>query len=150
MKTTIYHLLETMGKQTTKQSYKWCMDSLKRLSRCGISYHTDKYRGTTNLLSFSIDKDTNEIHIGINPVSASVFLSNDKYVIHNLTERFSLKMEATKTLQSYLNKQLTPGQTRPLSMDTIIKGIYGDLDDIYNRRRTIKKAIEELVQHKRI
>lgn len=148
MKTTLYRLLDTMGKKITKQNYKWCIESLTRLSRCGITYHTDKYVGSTNLLSFSVDPKTNEIHIAINPVSASVFLSNDKYVIHNLTERFSLKMEATKALQSYLNKQLTLGQTKTLTMNTIIKGVYGNLDDIRYRRRTIKKAIEELTQHK--
>jgi hypothetical protein len=149
MKTTTYKLLETIGKTYNKQTYQWVLDSLKRLSLCGISYNTNKYIGSSNLLSYSIDKDTKEIHIAINPVSASVFLSDDRYVIHNLQERFLLKMEAAKALQSYLNRVINVGEKRTLYLETIIEGIYGDaINDLKNRRRTIKKAIEELVQYK--
>jgi hypothetical protein len=147
IQTTVYKLLDVMGKTINNINYKWCLEALERLGDCSIYYKTDKYIGHSNLLSYSIDKETKEIHIAINPVSASVYLANDKYVIHNLQERYTLKIDASKALLSYLNRMLIPGQARDFYIDTLVNGIYGESKDNTtqrNRRRTIKKAIEEL------
>lgn len=149
LETTIYKLLETIQRPDNKQSYKWCLEALERLSRCGIGYNTDKYIGNSNLISFEVDKNTKEVYIALNPVSASVFLSNDKYVIHNLKERYMLKLDASKALLSYLNRMIGIGQKKPLYLDTLINGVYGKTtpDERKNRKRTILKAIEELKAH---
>jgi hypothetical protein len=147
LQTTIYKLLNIIGKTINNINYKWCLQALERLGDCSIWYKTDRYTGHSNLLSYSIDNRTKEIHIAINPVSASVYLANDKYVIHNLQERYTLKIDASKALLSYLNRQLTPGQTRDFYIDTLVNNIYGETEDNAtqrDRRRTIKKAIEEL------
>lgn len=149
LETTIFKLLETMGRNDGKMNYKWCLEALERLSRCGIGYNTDKYIGNSNLISFEVDKNTKVIYIALNPVSASVFLSNDKYVIHNLKERYMLKLDASKALLSYLNRLIGIGQKKPLYLDTLINGVYGETtpDEKKNRKRTILKAIEELKTH---
>lgn len=147
LKTTVYKLLDVIGKGKSKIDYKWCLEALERLGDCSIWYRTDRYIGHSNLLSYSIDDKTKEITIGLNPVSASVYLANDKYVIHNLQERYTLKIDASKALLSYLNRMIIPGQARDFYIDTLVVGVYGESEDNAtqrDRRRTIKKAIEEL------
>lgn len=147
MKTTLYQLLNVIGRSQGSGNRKWLLESLERLGDCSIYYNTDKYIGHSNLLSYSIDKETKEIHISLNPVSSTVFLNNDKYVIHNLTERYSLKLDSSKALQSYLNKFIIPGSNKVFYIDTLIEGIYGKTDNIgtyRDRKKIVKKAIEEL------
>jgi len=146
LEVTIHKLLKTLNKWDGNRNYKWVLESLERLSRCGISYDTDKYTGNSNLISYEVNKDTKTVHIAINPISAAVFLNNDKYVVHNLQNRYQLKLDAAKALQSYLNRFVRFNQSKVFYIDTLINGVYGETtkEERKNRRRIIIKAIEEL------
>jgi hypothetical protein len=151
----LYNLLKIANK--TVSNYKFAEDSLKRLSRCSLYFCTDKYSGSTNLLSFYRDITKNTYFIAINPIVATVFLQGDRYVLHNMNERFQFKTDTTKAIHSYLSRTININEYSIVNIDNIYNSIYSKSSElnkeqlspktISNRKSIIKKSLEEIGKH---
>lgn len=148
LKTNKYELNEELGKVRASKNRKWIINSLKRLSGIKFDYEDEKWVWGFNLLSYGYNKETNEIHISINPLSAYVILQNKNYVHIHRKERLALKTDEAKALHSVLAGMVSPGETKCLNADMLADKVYARYDEKISdyikryRRQAIKQGAE--------
>ncbi len=151
---TAYELLKELDRPTSKQSYDWLKNSLKRLSRVSFLYDSKRTTWNFNLLSFSSENNDGELNIlsiCINPMSAkAVLCSDDGYVLLHRGERAELKTEEARALHSVLCGLVDMGEERRLNVDMLADRVYSRYDEIVSqdaiqkRRTRIIEASEEI------
>lgn len=150
LKTNRYELNEELGKARASKNRKWIMESLSRLSGINFDYEDEKWRWGFNLLSYAYNKDTDEISISINPLSAFVILQNKGYVHLHREERGLLSTDESKGLHSVLVGLVSPGECRTLNIDMLADKVYARYDEEVSdkaretRRAAVKSAINEM------
>jgi len=118
-------LLSELIKPHGGSGYKWIIESLDRLVRTNIKIETDKFVGGTNFLSYYIDKQTEKIHIAINPVSAVVLLGDKKgFILHNRKERLALNTTPARALFSILVGIVNQKKSKTLSVPMLIEKMH--------------------------
>jgi hypothetical protein len=131
---TAYELLKELDRPTSKQSYDWLKNSLKRLSRVSFLYDSKRTTWNFNLLSFSSENNDGELNIlsiCINPMSAkAVLCSDDGYVLLHRGERSELKTEEARALHSVLCGLVDMGEERRLNVDMLADRVYSRYDEI--------------------
>ena len=104
LNTTIYSIIKVMGKSKSKALYDKIKKSLWRLAKTSISFETQRYIGSSNFLSYNIDRDTKELRVIINPISIGLLTGAiNSYNTHNLNERFSLPDGMPRKIHRVLN-----------------------------------------------
>jgi hypothetical protein len=150
LKTNKYELNEELGKARSSQNRQWIIDSLKRLSGISFDYEDEKWAWGFNLLSYGYNKETDEITISVNPLSAYVILQDKGYAHLHRGERRELKADESKGLHSVLVGLVNPGNTRIFNVDMLADKVYARYDEEISaqtqkdRRSAIKKACQEL------
>lgn len=146
-----YELLTEIGRSTGSSNYKWLMESLTRLKNVGFTYRVEKHIWGFNLLSYSLDIETDILRICINPISARA-ITADKwgYVMQNREERHSLKTDTAKGLHAVLCGLVRTKKTKVFTLDSIADRVWArytdkiDDEDVWNRRRDLKSAAVEI------
>jgi hypothetical protein len=150
IKTNKYELNKELGKCKSGKSLNWIIASLKRLKGISFDYEDDKSAWGFNLLSYYVDKETGDIKISINPLSALVILQNKGYVHIHREERQELDSDIAKALLSVLAGMVDPGRERILKADMLADKVYARYDENISeetkrmRRGQIKSAAKEI------
>jgi hypothetical protein len=150
IRTNKYELNKELGKDKSGQNLRWIVDSLGRLGGISFKYEDEKEVWGFNLLSYYINKETEEIEISINPLSAQVILQNKGYVHIHREERLELDGDVAKALHSVLAGLVDPGRERNLKVDMLADKVYSRYDDyvaentVRLRRRQITAAIKSI------
>ena len=125
IQTSQYELLKELNKTISGANAQWLKDSIDRLALTNIKIETDKYIGGTNFLSYYIDKQTEKIHIAINPVSAVVLLGDKKgFILHNRKERLALNTTPARALFSILVGIVNQKKSKTLSVPMLIEKMH--------------------------
>ncbi len=125
VETSYYELNKELNKTYCGKNNKWIMESIDRLVRTNIKVETDKFVGGTNFLSYYIDKQTEKIHIAINPVSAVVLLGDKKgFILHNRKERLALNTTPARALFSILVGMVNQKKSKTLSVPMLIEKMH--------------------------
>jgi len=153
IKTNSYELIKELGKKKSAQAYEWLIDSLDRLCKTYIKIDTKKYIGGTNFLSYFIHKETKEIEIAINPISAVVLMGDsDGYIFSNRHERLQLKYDTAKALHSVLVGLVNIHSSDTYAINMLIEKVYIvqfkllNKDERKNRKKAIMSAVSEINQ----
>jgi len=152
--TTGYQLLTDLGRTTSGVDYKWLDESLKRLSRTSFELEDERYKyGGSRLLSYITDKETKEITITLNALSAhSVWAEKGDYIYSDRRERHALKTDMARSLHDKLCARVRVGEKdRRFYIDNLLLSIFNDDDPasvsksaVTNRRASLKKASDEI------
>jgi len=149
--TNAYEILSELNKSKNGKNYKWLLESLDRLSLTNLMFDTEEYRGSSNFISYYIEKETKKIKIAINPVNALILLGdNTGYVLHNRKERLALNSDVTKALHAVLVGLVAPNQSKVFKINTLIEKVYlesmenTDKNTKKNRRKAIKQALKSI------
>ncbi|EJG1202404.1 hypothetical protein CWW59_RS23240 [Vibrio parahaemolyticus] len=154
IKTNGYQLLSDLGRPMGGGDYKWLDESLTRLSRTSFELEDKRHKyGGSRLLSYMTDKETKEITITLNALSAhSVWAENGDYIYSDRRERHALKTDLARSLHDKLCARVRVGEKdRRFYIDNLLLSIYNDDDPaslgksaVTNRRASFKKATEEI------
>lgn len=151
LRTTPYELLHEMGRKSDGRNYQWLQDSLKRLSNVSFEYSGRYWIGGFHMMSRSMDRETEELVIGINPVTAhSIMKDNQGYTMVHMQERDALNTDAAKALHAVLAGLVSPGSKSTFKADTLSARVWADYDDevpdgaIRKRRGWVQRAAEEI------
>lgn len=149
-----YQILNDLGRSTSGVDYKWLDDALTRLSRTSFELEDKRYKyGGSRLLSYMIDKETKEITITLNALSAhSVWAENGDYIYSDRRERHALKTDLARSLHDKLCARVRVGEKdRRFYVDNLLLSIYNDDDPaslpkqtVSTRRASCKKASDEI------
>jgi len=149
--TTPYELLKELNKSKGQANYNWLFESLVRLANTTIEFKTPEFRGSTNLISYYFDENTEKLNIAINPVNAIVLMNDKKgYIFNNRIERLQLKNDTAKALHSVLLTLIDNNQTKSFNYEILIEKVYLEnfetmnINERKNSKRTIKKALEKI------
>ncbi len=128
--------------------------SLNRLGNAQIREQKDKgWDRRCNLLSTSFNKETDELHVAVNPrLAGSVF--GGQHVKISLYERNTLKTEAAKILHSWLCSNIRLGKAlgngNGAHIDTLVPHVWGigtesESRQVQSKRRCIlRDALDEI------
>lgn len=152
IETTFYELNKELGKKNGSSGIKWAKESLDRLSLTNIEIDSDKYSGTSNLVSYSIDKNQKIVKIAVNPLNASVLIEDKKgYIFHNRIERLLLSKAPAKALYSILVGLVPIKRSRnSIKVSVLIEKMYlikwNEImsEQRKNLKRSFKVAVEEI------
>lgn len=149
-----YQILSDLGRSTSGADYKWFDKSLTRLSRTSFELEDKRYKyGGSRLLSYMIDKETKEIIITLNALSAhSVWAENGDYIYSDRRERHVLRTDQARSLHDKLCARVRVGEKdRRFYVDNLLLSIFNDDNPtsvaksaITKRRASFKKAADEI------
>lgn len=152
--TTGYQILNDLNRPTNGVGYKWLDEALTRLSRTSFELEDKRYKyGGSRLLSYMTDKDTKEITITINALSAhSVWAENGDYIYSDRRERHALQTDLARSLHDKLCARVRGGEKdRRFYVDNLLLSIFNDEDPasvakqtVSTRRSSFKKATDEI------
>lgn len=152
--TTGYQILNDLNRPTNGVGYKWLDEALTRLSRTSFELEDKRYKyGGSRLLSYMIDKDTKEITITLNALSAhSVWAENGDYIYSDRRERHALQTDLARSLHDKLCARVRGGEKdRRFYVDNLLLSIFNDEDPtsvakqtVSTRRASFKKATDEI------
>ncbi|WP_288899565.1 replication protein C, IncQ-type [uncultured Delftia sp.] len=121
--------------------------SIKRI--CAITVYATRpgYRAAYHIAGFSQDTETDEFVVSLNPCITAAVLGKNEYLRVDLHEVRRLKSDATHLIHSRLH-WINHGSSKLLTVDTLCGYAYGDAHaspgGVRQRRRTVKKSLEEL------
>ncbi|EJG1607209.1 replication initiator protein A [Vibrio parahaemolyticus] len=159
IQTTCYELLSDIGRSTGGDNYKWLISSLKRLASTSFILESGKHIfGGSNMLTFGLDKETNEVSIHLNALSAhSIWAPNGDYIYADRRERHALGLDLSRALHDKLCARVRAGEkNRVFNADNLLSLIYNDNRDekgevkvlakstISMRRKQLSIAIEQI------
>ncbi|MDT3268710.1 plasmid replication initiator TrfA [Pseudomonas amygdali pv. morsprunorum] len=139
---TAGNFLHAIGRPHGNSGYMWLESVLSRLATCTIELEDDKriYRGAL-LQDTYRDKDTNDYVILMNPKIA-VFFTGGLWTGLSLEERCRLKgKQLALWLHGNYSTQTVPF---PYKVETIQKNCGSQTTQLYEFRRTLKKALSDL------
>lgn len=152
--TNAYQILSDLNRTLNGANYKWLDESLTRLSRTSFELEDKRYKyGGSRLLSYMTDKDTKEITITLNALSAhSVWAENGDYIYSDRRERHALQTDLARSLHDKLCARVRGGEKdRRFYIDSLLLSIFNDDDPattakqtVTTRRSSFKKATEEI------
>ncbi|KZX61040.1 hypothetical protein A3712_24820 [Vibrio sp. HI00D65] len=92
------------------------------------------------MLSFNMDKDTNEVSIHINALSAhSIWAPFGDYIYSDRRERHTLDSDLARALHDKLCARVRAGEkNRRLKADELLSLIYNDSRDVKRQKAKIK------------
>ncbi|HIF9439698.1 TPA: replication protein C, IncQ-type [Photobacterium damselae] len=152
--TNAYQILSDLNRPINGSSYKWLDESLTRLSRTSFELEDKRYKyGGSRLLSYMTDKNTKEITITLNALSAhSVWAENGDYIYSDRRERHALQTDLARSLHDKLCARVRAGEKdRRFYVDNMLLSIFNDDEPaavgktaVTNRRASFKRAAEEI------
>lgn len=143
IQTTYHHILSELGRSTGGKDYKWLEASLDRLSSTSFHLEDKRYKyGGSNMISYMTDKDTKEISIHINALSAhSVWAKSGDYIKADRRERHALELDLSRALHDKLCARVRAGEkNRRFNADSILSLIYNDDRDAKGELKAIAKS----------
>ncbi|WP_191907762.1 replication protein C, IncQ-type [Vibrio fortis] len=152
IKTTCNELLTDIGRSTGGSDYKWLISSLKRLSSTSFFLENKKeIFGGSNMLSFNMDKDTNEVSIHINALSAhSIWAPFGDYIYSDRRERHTLDSDLARALHDKLCARVRAGEkNRRLKADELLSLIYNDSRDVKKAESEDKDTVKKRLSKRR-
>lgn len=152
-KTTLRSILIDAG-YSPNRSTEDIVGCLNRLRNAQIREQKDKgWDRASNLLSSSFNKETDELHVAVNPrLAGSVF--KGQHVKISLYERNALKTEAAKILHSWLCSNIRLGKAlgngNGAHIDTLMPHVWGvgtesESRQVQSKRRCIlRDSLDEI------
>jgi hypothetical protein len=146
--TTFYRVLKEAGyNPRMPKNVKSLKDSLVRLSNVTLNVDSNEYIFSSSLMAYSIDKETNQLSILLNPIASRSIVGRRVYTWIDMNEVRSLKTDPARLLHERLCAWIDGGETRQVSIDKIIAYIYPDKateNTMRKRRYTARKALQEI------
>jgi hypothetical protein len=147
-KTSFYRVLKEAGYDPEqKKNIENLKRSLFRLSNVSLQVNSTERIFSIHLMSYEIDKATNELSIALNPLVTESITGKRRYTWIDLNEVRSLKTDPARILHERLCAWIDRGKTKQVSLDKILGYIYPDKateNTIRKRRYTARKALQEI------
>lgn len=143
----ISRLLSEIGLTDGGENIKALKDSLLRMSNFTVIACKNKVQASFHLLSYSIDLNTGEVCIALNPLLARAIMGG-QHVRISMSEVRALRSEPARIIHQRLCGWINPGKMGRISLDTICSYAWPDdaTDDALRKRRQLaRKALDELV-----
>lgn len=147
--TTFYRILKEAGYDPEqKKNIENLKASLFRLSNVTLNVDSVERIFSVHLMSYEIDKKTNEVSIALNPLVTESITGRRRYTWIDLNEVRSLRTDPARLLHERLCAWIDQGRTKKVSLDKILSYIYPDKateNTIRKRRYAARKALKEIV-----
>lgn len=149
-------LLAEIGLSDGGAQRKVAMDSLFRLSNVVVTVETENQKGSCNLLSYCLEKNTKRLYVALNPRITKAILGENggQFTTIDMSEVRKIKGDLSAILHQRLCAIVDNGQSKILKVDTLIGYIWGkeplgeatdkQSNVIRQRRYKLNKSINEL------
>ena len=152
LETSLSEIARTIGLSDGGANLKNIADSIIRLSSvvCAVYANDDpgKKFWQANLFSF-LRMENNKVFIAANPMLSNAILINRNSYVDMQNQR-ELHSDAAKRLHFWLSGWADEDKLKKIELDHLIPHVWGDVPqadvDIRNRRRILRKAIEDVAQ----
>lgn len=152
VRTTFYELARTVGyRGFGGYTVGLLRDSLERLAMVTVVLQIDKRRYKSQLIGqYMSDTDTGDIIAGINWRITQAILQERPFTTLSLREMTALHRDAAVILWQRLSGWIDPGETRTVSLPTLVGYVYGEGEETadrrtrWKRRREIRLALDTL------
>lgn len=158
LSSSLADLCKLIGLSGGGESNRLILASLERLHNVSVKLVTEENgrlcTRISRILSYSyseVTKDYSEgrVKVAINPIIARSVVGDKRYIKINLAEVRALKTDAAVLIHQRLCGWIDIGKERSVSMEKLFEYVWHDATDITQdgikyRRKTIRKAIEEL------
>ena len=147
-KASFYMLLKESGYNPhMPKNIERLKESLVRLSNVTLFVDSKERFFSSNLLSHSIDKETKEVSIALNPLVTESIFGQRSYTRIDLSEVRALKTDPARLLHERLCAWIWPGETKKVQLDKLTAYIWPDKateNTMRKRRYTARKALQEI------
>ena len=156
VKASLYSILSEIGLNNAGSQRKVAMESLLRLSNVTIVAKNKNQEWSCHLLSYGLDEDSGQLFVALNPRITEAVLGFTRYTTIDMNEVRAIKSDPAAIIHQRLCGVVDQGKSRLIKEDTLMSYIWSyDVDGktatqrssaLRQRRRTLKKALEEISQ----
>jgi hypothetical protein len=144
--TTEHHLMQEAGMSVGKNDYRLFRKYLDWMSMVHVYYenHATGWRGADWFLRYSTHEDGSLI-VQVNWRLAGAAFSDYLHAEIDLSERHSLKKDATKTLHRWLSAHIWEGKSGYLRYETLSKHIWTEKASATAQRKRLERLRNEIL-----